>query len=109
MVTEGSVDLVHSPHATCCPLWTVRCPQWTAIMRDPDRLSALVGARDGVMGGMGGELPCRVCAKGVAPPLAGLIRELRAVLMEIDQIPGSGEVTPLDLLADKVQGDLAAD
>lgn len=32
--------------------------------------------------------------------LAQLSRELRAVLIEIDKIPGSGEVTPLDQLAD---------
>lgn len=32
--------------------------------------------------------------------LAQLSRELRAVLLEIDKIPGSGEVTPLDKLAD---------
>lgn len=35
--------------------------------------------------------------------LAQLSRELRAVLLEIDKIPGSGEVTPLDKLADDLE------
>jgi hypothetical protein len=35
--------------------------------------------------------------------LAALSRELRAVLLEIEKIPGSGEVTPLDRLADDLE------
>jgi len=56
---------------------------------------------------MNGELTCRQCARGVDPPLAGVIRELRAVLAEIEKIPGSSEVTPLDQLADGITDDLA--
>lgn len=39
--------------------------------------------------------------------LAQLSRELRAVLVEIEKIPGSSEVTPLDRLADGITDDLA--
>lgn len=77
-------------------------------MTGTDRLSLLVEARDRLVSAMSGELTCRVCAKGVDPPLAGLVRELRAVLAEIDAIPGSGEVTPLDTLAGDIRDDLAA-
>jgi hypothetical protein len=73
-----------------------------------DRLTVLLAARDRLIDAMSGDLACRVCAKGVDPPLAGVVRELRAVLLEIDQIPGSGEVTDLDRLADGVQDELAA-
>lgn len=68
-----------------------------------DRLSILVEARDRLVAAMNGELTCRQCARGVDPPLAGVIRELRAVLLEIEKIPGSGEVTPLDRLADELE------
>lgn len=77
-------------------------------MTDTDRLSLLIEARDRLVEAMNGEQACRVCAKGVDPPLAGVVRELRAVLLEIDQMPGSGEVTPLDDLASRVADDLAA-
>lgn len=68
-----------------------------------DRLSILIDARDRLITAMNGELTCRQCARGVDPPLAGVIRELRAVLLEIEKIPGSGEVTPLDRLADELE------
>jgi hypothetical protein len=74
---------------------------------DTDRLSLLVEARDRLVLAMNAELSCRVCAKGVDPPLAGVVRELRAVLLEIDQMPGSGEVMPLDNLAGGIADDLA--
>ncbi len=77
-------------------------------MSDTDRLSLLVEARDRLVLALKAELTCRVCAKGVDPPLAGVVRELRAVLLEIDQMPGSGEVTPLDNLAGGIADELAA-
>ena len=72
-------------------------------MTDTDRLSLLRDARDRLVDAMNGELTCRQCSRGVDPPLAGVVRELRAVLQEIDKIPGSGEVTPLDRLADDLE------
>lgn len=71
-----------------------------------DRLALLREARDRLVTAMNGELTCRQCARGVDPPLAGVIRELRAVLAEIEKIPGSSEVTPLDQLADGITDDL---
>lgn len=76
-------------------------------MTGTDRLTLLVEARDQLVRAMTGDLTCRACAKGVDPPLAGVVRELRAVLAEIDGIPGSGEVTPLDELAGGIADDLA--
>lgn len=74
---------------------------------DTDRLALLRDARDRLVAAMNGELICRQCERGVDPPLAGVIRELRAVLTEIEKIPGSSEVTPLDELADGITDDLA--
>jgi hypothetical protein len=71
-----------------------------------DRLSLLRDARDRLVEAMNGELTCRQCARGVDPPIASVIRELRAVLLEIDKIPGSGEVSDLDRLADGILTDL---
>ncbi len=73
-----------------------------------DRLTLLREARDRLLAAMNGELTCRQCARGVDPPLAGVVRELRAVLLEIDKIPGSGEVSDLDRLADGIVADLDA-
>lgn len=75
---------------------------------DTDRLSLLRAARDRLVEAMSGDLACRVCGKGVDPPLAGVVRELRAVLTEIDKVPGSGEVSNLDLIADGIVADLDA-
>lgn len=75
---------------------------------DNDRLALLRDARDRLVEAMNGDLTCRLCGKGVDPPLAGVIRELRAVLLEIDKIPGSGEVSDLDRLADGIVADLDA-
>ena len=72
---------------------------------DTDRLELLREARDRLVAAMNGELICRQCERGVDPPLAGVIRELRAVLAEIEKIPGSSEVTPLDQLADGISDD----
>jgi hypothetical protein len=77
-------------------------------LADTDRLPLLIEARDKLRAAMNADLTCRACAKGVDPPLAGVVRELRAVLLEIDQMPGSGEVTPLDELAGGIADDLAA-
>lgn len=76
-------------------------------MANDERLTQLRAARDRLIEAMNGELICRACARGVDPPLPSVIRELRAVLTEIDQVPGSGEVTPLDLLADGIVASLA--
>lgn len=73
-----------------------------------DRLYLLRAARDRLVTAMNGDLTCRSCSRGLDPPLPGLIRELRAVLTEIDQVPGSGEVTSLDLIAGAVTDQLAA-
>lgn len=71
-----------------------------------DRLYLLRAARDRLVAAMNGELTCRSCSRGVDPPLAGVVRELRAVLEAIDAIPGSSEVTPLDLIASGIVADL---
>jgi hypothetical protein len=71
-----------------------------------DRLELLRVARDRLVAAVTGELTCRQCARGVDPPLASVVRELRAVLDEIDRIPGSSEVTPLDRIADGILVDL---
>jgi hypothetical protein len=63
-----------------------------------DRLSLLREARDRIVD----ELRT---AEGATA--AALSRELRALLLEIDQIPGSGEVTSLDVLADGITDELA--
>jgi hypothetical protein len=61
-----------------------------------DRLILLEQSRDKLVDAMN--------ADDVKPSdLASLSRELRAVLLEIDKIPGSGEVTPLDRLADDLE------
>lgn len=73
-----------------------------------DRLSLLQDARARLVAAMNGELTCRSCARGVDPPLAGVIRELRAVLDAIDKTPGSSEVTKLDVIAAGVTDQLAA-
>lgn len=75
-------------------------------MPESDRLELLREARDRLVAAMNGDLTCRQCSRGVDPPLAGVVRELRAVLLEIDKIPGSGEVSPLDRLADGIVADL---
>lgn len=73
-----------------------------------DRLYLLRAARDRLVDAMNGDLTCRSCARGVDPPLAGVIRELRAVLDAIDKTPGSSEVTKLDVIAAGVTDQLAA-
>ena len=62
-------------------------------MTDIDRLILLQASRDLLVDALN-----RADVKPTE--LAQLSRELRAVLMELDKIPGSGEVTPLDQLAD---------
>lgn len=61
-----------------------------------DRLILLQASRDLLVDALNSE--------DVKPgELAQLSRELRAVLADIDKIPGSGEVTPLDKLADDLE------
>ena len=61
-----------------------------------DRLTLLERSRDKILDAMS--------VDDLKPAdLAQLSRELRAVLAEIDKIPGSGEVTPLDRLADELE------
>lgn len=69
-----------------------------------DRLETLREARDRLIAAMNGELTCRQCERGVDPPLAGVIRELRAVLAEIDGLDVNEEVS----LAHELRDDLAA-
>ncbi len=73
-------------------------------MTDVDRLSLLNEARDQLVRAMTGELTCRACARGVDPPLAGVVRELRAVLAEIDTLAAPEEESEIERLRD----DLAA-
>lgn len=77
-------------------------------MADNERLDLLRAARDRLVEAMSGDLICRACARGVDPPLPSVVRELRAVLDEIDRIPGSGEVSSLDVLADGIVSSLDA-
>jgi len=68
------------------------------------RLALLRDARDRLVAAMNGELTCRQCARGVDPPLAGVIRELRAVLTEIEGL----DVTEEESLSDVLRDELAA-
>lgn len=79
-------------------------------MTDTDRLSLLRTARDLLTVAMGQEIECPNCGAHVEVPgraLSSTVRELRAVLMEIEMIPGSSEETDLDRLADGITDDLA--
>lgn len=50
---------------------------------------------------------CRcVCGMGDGRTLVAIVKELRAVEAELDKLPGSGEVSELDRLADGVVADL---
>lgn len=76
---------------------------------DATRLSLLVEARDKLVDQIRADHTedlCRKCGGQLTSPLPALVRELRAVLLEIEKTPGSGEVTPLDQLADGIIGDL---
>lgn len=73
-------------------------------MTDVDRLSLLEISRDRLVEAITGELTCRLCARGVDPPLAGAVRELRAVLSEIEALSGPQEESEIERLRD----DLAA-
>ena len=68
-----------------------------------DRLALLETARDLLAEALTAEQECPNCGAHIDVKTADLpqvSRELRAVLLDIDKIPGSGEVTPLDKLAD---------
>lgn len=71
-------------------------------MADVDRLSLLEAARDQLVNAMNGELTCRACARGVDPPLAGVVRELRAVLAEIDALAVPEGKSEIERLRDEV-------
>jgi len=76
---------------------------------DTIRLDLLVEARDKLVDQIRADHTedlCRKCGGQLTSPLPALVRELRAVLLEIEKIPGSSEVTPLDQLADGIIGDL---
>jgi hypothetical protein len=76
---------------------------------DTDRLSLLRRARDLLADALATESECSACGAHIEVKSADLpqvSRELRAVLAEIDKIPGSGEVSDLDLLADGIVTDL---
>lgn len=80
-------------------------------MSDVDRLTLLQLARDTLRLAITLEHRCPECSAPIdwpAPQLPAVVRELRAVLTEIDAIPGSGEVSDLDRLADRVTDDLEA-
>lgn len=80
-------------------------------MVDVDRLSLLIVARDTIVSALSQSMTCPSCEAVLDVPgngLASLVRELRAVLAEIEAMPGSGEVTELDHLADGITDDLAA-
>jgi hypothetical protein len=48
-----------------------------------------------------------VCGMGDGRTLVAVLKELRTVVAELDALPGSGEVSELDRLADGVADDLA--
>jgi hypothetical protein len=76
---------------------------------DTIRLDLLVEARDKLVEQIRADQTeelCRKCGGSLTSPLPALVRELRATLIEIEKIPGSSEVTPLDHLADGIIGDL---
>lgn len=80
-------------------------------MADVDRLSLLIVARDTIVSALSQSMTCPSCEAVLDVPgsgLPGLVRELRAVLAEIEAMPGAGEVTPLDDLAGGIADDLAA-
>lgn len=73
---------------------------------DTDRLSLLRVARDLLAEALTAEQECPNCGAHIdvkAADLPQVSRELRAVLAEIDKIPGSGEVSDLDRLADDLE------
>lgn len=77
---------------------------------DVDRITLLRLARDTLVTKIeAGEddTMCRKCGGPIATSLPALVRELRATLVEIDAMPGAGEVTDLDRLAGRVADDLA--
>jgi hypothetical protein len=75
-----------------------------------DRLNLLREARDALLVEIRGEHEalCRKCGGDITSSLPALVRELRATLTEIDKIPGSGEVSDLDRLANGLVADLDA-
>lgn len=79
-------------------------------MTDVDRLTLLKLGRDALVAKIeGSDTPdlCRKCGGEITSPLPALVRELRATLVDIDKMPGAGEVTDLDRLAGRVADDLA--
>lgn len=79
-------------------------------MTDVDRLSLLEMARDALVDKIEadeGETLCRKCGGALTSPLPSLVRELRATLVEIDKMPGAGEVTELDVLTAGLDDELA--
>lgn len=76
---------------------------------DTDRLSLLRAARDLLAEALTTGHECPACGAQLdvgSAELPQVSRELRAVLAEIDKIPGSGEVSELDRLADGIVADL---
>lgn len=76
-----------------------------------DRLSVLRKARDLLISSMSDVRPCGSCGHDMEFPALALpqvVRELRAVLSEIDSIDDSGEVSGLDQRAAQVADELAA-
>lgn len=49
-----------------------------------------------------------VCGMGDGRTLVAIVKEIRATEAELDKLPGSGEVSDLDRLADGVVADLDA-
>lgn len=79
-------------------------------MTDVDRLTLLQMARDHLVAQIEGsetQTLCRKCGGDITSSLPALVRELRATLVDIDKMPGAGEVTDLDRLAGRVADDLA--
>ena len=76
---------------------------------DAKHLDLLVEARDKLVEQIRADHTedlCRKCGGQLTSPLPALVRELRATLAEIEKIPGSGEVSDLDRLADGILIDL---
>lgn len=79
---------------------------------DRSKLELLEQARDLLVEAMTADFTCPACEARIdvpAPMLPAVVRELRNTLTEIDRIPGSGEVSALDELADGLAIDLDAE
>lgn len=72
-----------------------------------DRAADLIKARGRLMGIIEGTVYCAACGSAAGGSIPAAVRELRAVLVELESLPGAGEVDPLDQLANSAVTSLA--